>query len=207
MNLLDGARAGRMFIVSAPSGAGKTTLVNRLLRRASGMVRSVSMTTRPPRPGERHGHDYYFVTRARFAAMRHRNGLLESAIVHGAHYGTPVAPVMRALRAGRDVLLSIDVQGAHQVVRRLPCVRIFILPPSMTSLRHRLERRRTESPAQIRARLALARRELQAAPHYDYVVINDELRQAVAQLQAIVTAERCRVRPHTRRAPTHKRAS
>ncbi len=207
MNLTGGTRTGRMFIVSAPSGAGKTTLVNRLLRCVPGVVRSISMTTRPPRPGERHGRDYYFVTRARFAAMRRRHGLLESAIVHGAHYGTPVAPVMRALRAGRDVLLSIDVQGAHQVVRRLPCVRIFILPPSMTSLRHRLERRRTESPAQIRARLALARRELQAAPHYDYVVINDELRQAVSQLQAIVTAERCRVRPHTRRASTNKRAS
>lgn len=197
MRNVDGRREGQIFILSAPSGAGKTTLVNRLLRCVRGVVRSVSMTTRPPRPGERRGRDYHFVTRARFAATRRQGGLLESATVHGAWYGTPVAPVKRTLRAGRDVLLSIDVQGATQVVRRLPCVRIFILPPSMNSLRRRLEHRRTESPAQIRARLALARRELQAVPQYDYVVVNDELRQAVAQLHAILTAERCRVRSQT----------
>ncbi len=207
MSLTGGSHAGRVFIVSAPSGAGKTTLINRLLRRVPGVVRSISVTTRPPRLGERHGRDYYLVARARFAAMQRWRELLESAIVHGAHYGTPVTPVVRALRAGQDVLLSIDVQGTQQVMRRLSCVRIFILPPSMASLRHRLEHRRTESPTQIRARLALARRELQAAPQYDYVVVNDELRQAVSQLQAIVIAERCRVRPRARRPSTRKHAS
>ena len=200
MSVLPGyRRQGRLFVLSAPSGAGKTTLVHRLLRRMPRLQRSISMTTRRPRPGERTGRDYYFVARPRFAVVRRRNALLECARVHGEWYGTPSGPVRRALRAGRDVLLCIDVQGARQVVRRWPaCVRIFVLPPSLASLRRRLEHRRTEDPAQIRARLVLARRELQAAPSYNYLVVNDELRQAVDQLQAIVIAERCRV-PHRTR--------
>ena len=184
---------GRVFIVSAPSGAGKTTLVRALLRCVPRLVRSVSMTTRPPRPDERSGREYYFVTPAVFGAERRRGGLLEAARVHGCWYGTPKRPVTRTLQAGRDVVLSIDVQGAEHVVRHLPdSVRIFILPPSMASLRQRLERRRTEPPVQIRRRLALACEELRAAPRYDYWVVNDKLRHALKQLAAIVVAERCR---------------
>ena len=192
---------GRLFILSAPSGAGKTTLVQGLLRRVPRLVHSVSMTTRPPRRGERYGRDYYFVTSAAFAAARRRGGLLEHARVHGHWYGTPRVAVRRALASGHDVLLSIDVQGARQVRRRLAdSVTIFILPPSLASLRQRLQRRRTEAPQQIRARLRLARQELRAAPRYDYRVVNDEVRHALVQLQAIIIAERCRSRAAGRRA-------
>lgn len=193
--------AGRLFILSAPSGAGKTTLVRRLLRRVPGLVHSVSLTTRPPRHGERHGRDYYFVTPEAFASQRRRGGLLECARVHGQWYGTPRGAVGRALASGNDVLLSIDVQGARQVRRRAAgSASIFVLPPSLESLRRRLQHRRTEPPDQIRARLRLARRELQAASGYDYVVVNDDVQRALTQLQAIIAAERCRTRPRTHRA-------
>lgn len=186
-------RRGRLFILSAPSGAGKTTLARHLLRRMPRLVRSVSMTTRLPRRGERRGRDYHFVTPAAFAAARRRGGLLECARVHGHWYGTPRSPVRRALAAGRDVLLSIDVQGARQVRRRwADSIAIFVLPPSMEALRQRLQRRRTESPAQIRARLRLARRELRAAPRYDHRVVNDDVRRALAHLEAIIVAARRR---------------
>ena len=192
---------GRLIVLSAPSGAGKTTLVHRLLRRVPHLAHSISMTTRPPRHGERHGRDYYFVTPAAFASQRRRGGLLECARVHGHWYGTPRRAVSRVLASGHDALLSIDVQGARQV-RRLAAgsVSIFILPPSLTSLRRRLQQRRTEAPDQIRARLRLARRELRAAPSYDYVVVNDEVQRALSQLQAIIVAERCRTRPRARGA-------
>ena len=192
-------RRERLFILSAPSGAGKTTLVRQLLRRVPRLVHSVSMTTRPPRNGERHGRDYLFVTPAAFASQRRRGGLLECARVHGHWYGTPRQAVRRAQASGNDVLLSIDVQGARQVRRRAAdSVSIFILPPSLESLRHRLQQRRTEAPDQIRARLRLARRELRAAPGYDYVVVNDDFQRALSQLQAIIVTEHCRTRPHAR---------
>lgn len=167
-----------------------------LLRRDRGLVRSVSVTTRPPRPGERTGREYHFVSPAQFAAFRRRRALLESAQVLQHWYGTPRQFIDRARRRGRDVLLGIDVQGARQLRRSgYPAVTIFIQPPSAAVLRQRLIRRGTETPAQIQTRLALARRELRCIPEYDYVVVNDRLEDATAQLRAILTAERCRVRP------------
>ena len=189
-------RKGLLFVLSAPSGSGKTTLMERLLRWDQELVRSVSMTTRSPRPGERHGREYWFVTPARFAAERGHGALLESAQVLHHWYGTPRRFIEASRRRGRDVLLGIDVQGARQIKRSgYPAVTIFIQPPGMAALRQRLRHRGTETPTQIRARLDLARRELRCVPEYDYVVVNDRLGDAVAQLTAIITAERCRVRP------------
>lgn len=183
-------------MLSAPSGSGKTTLMERLLRGDRRLVRSVSTTTRSPRRGERHGREYWFVTPAQFAAERGRGALLEYAQVLHHWYGTPRRFIDAARRRGRDVLLGIDVQGARQIKRSgYPAVTVFIQAPGMTALRQRLRRRGTETPAQIQARLALARRELRCVPEYDYVVVNDRLDDAVDQLTAIITAERCRVRP------------
>ena len=180
---------GRVFVVSSPSGGGKTTVVERLRRKRPRLIRSVSVTTRPPRRGERQERDYQFVSPAAFQRLRRSGQLLEWATVHDAYYGTPRRPVMRALARGGDIVLSIDVQGARQVRRALgtQAVLIFLLPPSMNRLRSRLMRRRTETPAAIRRRLAAARRELACAAWYDYVVVNDRLDQTVRALETIVT--------------------
>ena len=193
MSLRPGRR-GLVFVVSGPSGGGKTTIVDRLRRRARRLERSVSVTTRLPRLGERHGREYRFVTAAAFQRQRRARRLLEWANVHGAWYGTPKAPVLEALRRGRNVMLSIDVQGARQVRRALgrQAVLIFLLPPSLRQLRQRLMRRRTDTPASIRCRLAAAKRELACAAWYDYSVVNDRLEHAVRNVQAIITAERDR---------------
>jgi guanylate kinase len=183
---------GRVFVLSSPSGGGKTTVVERLRRTLPRLARSVSLTTRPPRPGERQGRDYRFTTPAVFRRMRRRGELLEWARVHGACYGTPKRPVLQALTRGRDVVLSIDVQGARQVRRALGerTVLIFLVPPSLARLRQRLLRRRTDAPEAIRRRLAAARRELRCASWYDHRVVNDRLAQAVSQLRAICVAHR-----------------
>ena len=188
-------KAGWVFILSSPSGGGKTSAVSRLRRRRHGLMRSVSVTTRAPRRGERHGREYRFVSPAVFARMRRGGQLLEWAKVHGASYGTPKAPVVRAVARGRDVVLSIDVQGARQVRRLLGtrAVLIFLLPETLQDLRRRLVRRRTESSSGLRRRLQAARRELACARWYDYTVVNDRLDDAVDQLEAIVTAQGCRV--------------
>lgn len=184
------------MVLSAPSGSGKTTLMAHLLRSDPALVRSVSMTTRAPRKGERPGREYHFVSAGQFAEARRRGALLEYAQVLHHWYGTPRQFIDTARRRGRDVLLGIDVQGARQLRRSgYPAVSIFIQPPGLAVLRQRLARRGTETPAQIRARMVLARRELTCVPEYDYVVINDRLEDALAQLRAIITAERCRVRP------------
>ena len=191
-----GRRHGLVFVVSSPSGGGKTTVVSRLRRRIRRLARSVSVTTRLPRPGERHGRDYRFVTREAFRRLRREGRLLEWASVHGAWYGTPKHPVIASLRRGRDVMLSIDVQGARQVRRALgaQAVLMFLVPPSLRRLRQRLLGRRTETPAAIRRRLAAARREVACAAWYDYSVVNDRLEHAVRDVQAIITAERDRTK-------------
>ncbi len=188
-------RQGWAFVVSSPSGGGKTTVVQRVLRRQPALRRSVSVTTRAPRRGERHRRDYRFISVATFQRMRRARKLLEWAKVHGAYYGTPGSPVVAALARGRDVSLSIDVQGARQVRRILGAraVLIFLLPGSLQALRRRLVRRRTESSAVIRRRLRAARWELACAHWYDYAVVNDRLEKAVDQLEAIVMAQRARV--------------
>lgn len=179
---------GRAFVISSPSGGGKTTVVERLRRRLPSVVRSVSVTTRSPRPRERQGRDYRFVSVRQFQRMRRAGQLLEWASVHGASYGTLRRPVMQALTQGRDVLLSIDVQGARQVRRALGrrAVLIFLLPPSLETLRQRLLRRRTESRAALRQRLAAAKHEMACADWYDYAVTNDRLERAVREIEALV---------------------
>ena len=182
--------SGRVFVISSPSGGGKTTVVGQLTRRVPELVRSVSVTTRPPRSGERHGRDYRFVSRAMFERMRQRGALLEWAKVHGEYYGTPKRPIARTLAQGRHMLLNIDVQGARKIRRALgeQAILIFLLPPSRDVLRQRLVRRRTESAAAIRRRLAAAAREMACAQWYDYEVVNNRLSDTVAQVRAIVTA-------------------
>lgn len=189
-----GERPGRLVVLSAPSGSGKTTVMERLLKAEPEVVRSISMTTRPPRKGERLGRDYRFVTPRIFAREKAKGNLLECARILGHWYGTPLAPIRRALRQGRDVLLGIDIRGAAQIRRTgLPITTIFLLPPSLSALRQRLNRRGTETPAQIRARMKLALRELKEVRRFDYAVENDSLPEAVASVRAILRAQRCRV--------------
>jgi guanylate kinase len=188
-------RRGLLLVISAASGAGKSTLCRRLLRCRRDLQFSVSVTTRMPRPGEVDGKDYFFVSEAAFHAMRRRGDLLEWAVVHGHHYGTPRGFLNRTLHSGRNVLLDIDVQGAMQVKRRFPeAVLVFITTPSFNDLEKRLRGRRSESEAQIRRRLADARRELKSLPRYDYHVVNDRIADACKRLDAILTAEAMRIR-------------
>lgn len=186
--------SGRLFVISSPSGGGKTTAVRALLRQVPRLVRSVSVTTRPRRPSERHGAHYRFLSVEQFRELQRRGELLEWARVHGAYYGTPRRPIERALSRGRDVMLSIDVQGARKIRRRFGghAVLVFLVPPSMDTLEVRLLRRRTDSPEAIRHRLEAARRELACAQWYDYVVVNHRLPAAIEQLKVIVMAERLR---------------
>ena len=191
---------GRLFVLSAPSGCGKSTLLSALLKRNKGWVRSVSATTRPPRAGERHGKEYWFLSRSEFQRGIARREFLEHARVLRNQYGTPRAPIEKALRAGKDVLLGIDIQGARQIRRStLPATTIFLLPPAFKVLRQRLEKRGTETPGQIRARLGLARREVREAGKYEYVVVNDRLKDAVAAVEGIIQAQRHRVEKNARK--------
>ena len=186
-------RPGRVFVISSPSGGGKTTVVNRIRAQLPRLVRSISVTTRPLRRGERRGRDYRFVSPEAFRRLRRAGRLLEWARVHGAWYGTPKRPVLQALARGHDVVLSIDVQGARQIRRTLGAraVLVFLVPPSLEQLRRRLLRRRTESPAAIRKRIAAAKRELACAAWYDYQVVNDRLEQTVEQVKAIIARGGC----------------
>lgn len=187
-------RLGWVFVVSSPSGGGKTTVVQRLLGMDRTLVRSVSVTTRSPRRGERAGRDYRFVSPVAFEQMRRAGRLLEWARVHGALYGTPEPPIRRALARGRDVILSLDVQGARQVRHRLGgrAVLLFLLPRSMPELRRRLIQRGTDSPEAIRRRLREARAEVACARWYDYAIVNDRLHEAVRRLKAVIMAQHCR---------------
>lgn len=188
-------RRGRLFVVSAPSGAGKTTLAARLVRTVSGLVKSRSYTSRPPRPGETDGVDYHFVDDARFGAMVDADDFLEWATVFGHRYGTGAEETERHRRAGTDVVLVIDVQGAQQVrARCADAVTIFVLPPSPRELERRLRRRSgaDASERRLRRRLDAARREVTACSRYDYVAVNDDVERCAALLQSIVMAERAR---------------
>lgn len=177
-------------ILSAPSGGGKTTIARMLLARRPDLGYSVSCTTRAPRQGEEQGRDYYFMTRAEFIAKREQGAFAESAEVHGNLYGTLRAEVERVLASGRHVVMDIDVQGAVQFIRAFPhSVTIFILPPSAEVLLERLRARKTESPAQLAARLQSALQELQQVDEYEYVVMNDDLERAVSSVESIIDAE------------------
>jgi len=189
------ARRGLLFIVSAPSGTGKTTLVERLVHEVPNLHMSRSYTSRSARTGERAGVDYNFITRDRFEEMVRDGAFLEWADVFGNYYGTCADDTEALLARGEDVVLVIDVQGARQVrTRGIETVGIFVLPPSAAVLEQRLRGRSKDSEEQIRRRLDVARGEVAEYAQYEYVVINDEVPAAVERLQAIVVAERARIR-------------
>jgi guanylate kinase len=182
-----------LFVFSGPSGVGKSTLVRRLIERTE-LWRSVSMTTRKPRAGERDGADYIFVSREEFDRAVRDGDLIEHATVHGESYGTPRRPVEERLAEGKDVLLEIDVQGALAVRSRFPGARlVFVAPPSAEALEARLRSRRTEPEEKIVARMRRAREEMAAVGEYDYVIVNEDLDRAVADAEAVVRAERLRL--------------
>ena len=183
--------AGRLFVISAPSGAGKTTLTRLLLAADPAIKLSISYTTRPPRPGEENGREYHFIDLARFAAMRDAGDFLEWAEVHGNFYGTSKRWIVEQRAAGHDVLLEIDWQGAQQVRQAFADpVGIFILPPSVEALRERLVGRGQDSEEVITRRLAAARAEMTHLTEFDYVIINKDLARALADLQTVVGAAR-----------------
>ncbi len=185
---------GRLFVISAPSGAGKTTLLGRVMARIPRLVFSVSHTTRAPRPGEKEGIDYYFVSQAEFLRMIEAGMFLEHAEVHGNLYGTSESDIRQQLEEGVDVILDIDVQGA-QILRstgQMTAAFVFIAPPSMAELEKRLRGRGTENEERIQLRLQNARQEMQVAKEYEYLVINDDLDETENLLASIILAERAR---------------
>lgn len=191
-------REGMLIVISGPSGVGKGTLVKALRAQMSGLNLSVSVTTRAPRQGEEEGKHYFFRTEEQFQHMVENGDLLEYAqFVNGLFYGTPRAYVEEQIRNGHDVILEIDVKGAIQVKERWPHgVYVFLLPPTMEELEARLVKRQSEAAEAIRQRLSVAVDELNFLPLYDYQVVNDDLAKAADKLQAIITAERCRVSRH-----------
>jgi guanylate kinase len=185
--------AGSLFMVVAPSGAGKSTLVNALLSQEPAIQLSISYTTRKPRPAEQHGREYYFTSVEDFLARRESGEFLESAEVHGNYYGTSRLLIEADMKAGKDVLLEIDWQGAHQVKKQFPeAVGIFILPPSISALEERLKKRGQDEANVIARRLLAAGGEIAHAPEFEYVIINQEFANALSELTAIVKATRCR---------------
>ena len=190
------SRRGLLLVMSSPSGAGKTTLSRKLLAADKNITMSISVTTRPPRPGETDGKDYHFIGKDRFGQMRDRKELLEWAEVFGNYYGTPRKPVEEALAKGRDVLFDIDWQGTQQLAQAMEddLVRVFILPPSSDELQNRLINRAQDSATVVAKRMAEASREISHWPEYDYVIVNDELEDSHAQITAILRAERLKRR-------------
>jgi len=194
----EGARRGILVVVSAPSGGGKTTLVHGALAADAALSLSVSYTTRKPRPNERDGEDYYFVSAEEFARRRDAGELAEWAEVFDHAYATPRAPLDAAITEGREILLDVDIKGARAIKQMYPAdaVLVFVVPPSFAELEGRLRARGTDGDAQILRRLARAREEVEAAREvgvYDYVVLNEDPKRATAALQAIISAERCRI--------------
>ena len=190
-----------ILVISAPSGSGKSTLVRRLLASLPDLAFSVSHTTRPRRESEKDGRDYFFVTPKRFERMIAAGDFIEWAEVFGHLYGTSKGQIDRALEAGRDILLDIDVQGHQQVKKRLPgALSVFVLPPSFRELKRRLTHRHSDSPQVIERRLAAARQEISHWPDYDYLVVNDRLSPATQALRAVVRAGRFRRQNQAERA-------
>ena len=184
---------GTLYIVAAPSGAGKSSLVNAVLARETGIALSISFTSRAPRPGERHAQHYHFVDKAEFEGMIAAGDFFEHALVHGDYKGTARQSVEPQLMAGRDVLLEIDWQGARQVRSRIPdAVSVFILPPSRAALETRMRKRGQDSEEVIAQRLAAAREEMSHYGEFDYVIVNEDFETAVGEMCSIFTASRLR---------------
>jgi len=185
--------AGLIFIISAPSGTGKTTLVREVIRQLPGLQFSVSFTTRLPRPDEKEGEDYHFVSHSVFQKMVEKKEFLEWAEVLGNRYGTPRPDLKRIEREGVDLILDIDTQGAKKVTKEIVRpVLIYVLPPSLKELRERLMKRGMDSLERIKFRLSNARRDMEEAYGYHYVIINDSMEDALEKLKSIIVAERCR---------------
>ena len=192
--------SGHLYIVAAPSGAGKTTLVKLLLESDPDICLSISVTTRPPRPGEQNGREYHFVDVPDFLARIDKGEFLEWAEVHGNYYGTSKHWIAAQMESGRDVLLEIDWQGAQQVRKTFPsAIGIFILPPSLGVLQDRLSGRGTDSAETIARRLAAARDEMRHVDEFNYVIINDDLQQALENLKSVISASRLRYETQRRR--------
>jgi guanylate kinase len=187
-------RRGLLLVLSSPSGAGKTTIARRLIAADPGLTLSVSVTTRPPRQGEIDGRDYLFINPERFSEMMAQGEFLEHAIVFGHSYGTPRSPIEEALAAGRDVVADVDWQGAQQLAKKLSSdlVAVFVLPPSLDALRTRLLARAQDSASVVSARMAKSAEETSHWSEYDYVIVNHDIEESIAEAQAIVTAERLR---------------
>jgi guanylate kinase len=183
-------KKGIMIIISAPSGAGKSTLIKRLFKRMKNLRFSISCTTRPPRPGERDGREYFFITKEEFRKKIRRGEFAEWAKVHTSYYGTPKSCVKEVMDSGKDILLDIDVQGALNLHRTYPeAPMIFIAPPSFAELERRIRHRNKDSEASIRVRLKNARHEMEYAGRYDHYVVNDSIPAAVRELEAIIKSE------------------
>jgi guanylate kinase len=184
---------GTLYIVAAPSGAGKSSLVNAVLAKEPGIALSISFTSRAPRPGERHAQHYHFVDKAEFERMIAAGDFFEHALVHGDYKGTARQSVEPQLAAGKDVLLEIDWQGARQVRAKMPeCISVFILPPSRDALETRMRNRGQDSDATIARRLAAAREEMSHYDEFDFVIVNEHFDAAAAELRAIFVAHRLR---------------
>jgi guanylate kinase len=185
--------AGNIFVITAPSGTGKTTLLKRLLKTDNRLRFSISYTTRPPRPGEVHGRDYFFVSSEEFHRLKDQGAMAEWVEQFGYWYGTSTEWIKETLAEGNDLVLDLDTRGAEAIKRHFPeAVLIFILPPGLEELKSRLKARGDLAPAELARRLDQGRAELKEVPRYDFLVVNDQLEQALEQLRAIVTA--CRLR-------------
>ena len=191
---------GTLYIVAAPSGAGKSSLVNTVLAKEPGIALSISFTSRAPRPGERHAQHYHFVDKAEFERMIAAGDFFEHALVHGDYKGTARQSVEPQLAAGKDVLLEIDWQGARQVREKMPdCVSVFILPPSIDALQQRMRNRGQDTEAVIAKRLSAAREEMSHVGEFDFVIVNEHFDAAAAELRAIFVAQRLREPAQARR--------
>ena len=185
--------SGKLFVITAPSGAGKTSLIDAVMRADPSLKISISYTTRAPRAGEKNGVDYHYVDEASFRKMRERGEFLESAEVHGHHYGTAKQVILDAVARGEDMILEIDWQGAQQVRRLYPgCVGVFILPPSIEELERRMRARGQDAEPVIRRRLANAREELTHAGEFNYVIINKDFETARRELANVIATERAK---------------